>query len=190
MLGKGVGPSGNVIVFLDSCFSGTAARGGTAKERGTKKKLGPPRSEIPQVFNEKVFDGFYEGQHSSTKAKMKRPAPYVVFSATTHDQLAKETWMQIEEGNKPKRIKVGSLTYGLSQALLNLGANTTTYYDLYEKVKGLMAKKVSNVPQIEGDKHSEIFDGGAVKQENIYRVLSVEKNKNQVIIKWRDRAFS
>ena len=113
-LRRRVGPSGQVVVFLDSCFSGTP-RGTVRAQRGARP-LGPP---APGRHGQDSGGGFFErprGRGFPVEASNEsQQAPYVVFSAARHNQVAQET---LGDDN----TLVGSLTWALTGELSRLPA--------------------------------------------------------------------
>ena len=162
-LRRKVGPKGNVMVSLDSCFSGTAARGPmSAKARGTKIALGfPAHQDFSTKEKKELGGGFYEKTNRTRGlASNKETAlgSYVVFSAARHDQLAIET-------ETDDKTPVGSLSYGLNEAL-NKAGTETRYNVLFESIRStLKGLPVDNQPQIEGDVNNLIFSGQAIDQK-------------------------
>jgi hypothetical protein len=94
-----LGPTGDLLVFLDSCNSGTGTRGegkGEALVRGSLEPIGPPQPREGKVRGSDSGSGFVE---TVTPAARRYPepeqktglSPYVVFTAAAHDVLAYET---------------------------------------------------------------------------------------------------
>ncbi len=166
VLRRKVGAEGQVIVFLDSCVSGTPRGGpGEADEgavRGGAPPLGPPRNGAGPRGDEGQF-GFL-GAERGTRAGGgdQRLAPDVVISAARHNQPAYET---VGEDGRP----IGSLSWALG---LELGASnvSTTYRDLFERIHQRMRRRVSHEPQIEGPEDQLLWIGGAVEQAPFFTV--------------------
>lgn len=154
-----VGPRGDVIVFLDSCYSGTGTRG-RARVRGADKPIGFPQKAGPSTSTRKnEGSGFVEigaTARGSSASRDMTVSPLTVFSAARNDQLAFET----ETDDKKE---VGSLTYGLSQGLLKSGKGVS-YRALFAQVEYVLQGRVSNQPQIEGEIDRKLFGGHAVDQ--------------------------
>ena len=170
-LRRKVGPAGNVIVFLDSCFSGTPRGGrpagmpGAARVRGGKP-FGSPRGGGSPARVEGEGTGVMESSGARGGGGEGGLAPYVVFSAARHDQLAWET-----VGDEGK--SVGSLSYALSRELTSLDQRAGVYRHLFDRVKWLLSVRVTNEPQVEGDIDSAIFSGRAVHQDRYLDIESV-----------------
>jgi hypothetical protein len=168
-LRRKVGSAGNVVVLIDSCFSGTGTRG-DAPVRGWSVPMELPGA-VKRVTGEDNGSGFRDsalparGVAGGTEAEL---APYVVFSAARHDELAYET--ETDDGTY-----VGPLSYGISRALANARSEVQTYRRLFEQVKvALQERNVRNTPQLEGDTDSELFSGRAVLQRPFLTVSSVD----------------
>lgn len=168
-LRRKVGPTGNVIVFLDSCFSGTPRGGrpagmpGAARVRGGKP-FGLPQGGRGPTRGEGEGTGVMESSGARGGGGQGGLAPYVVFSAARHDQLA---WETLSDDGK----SVGSLSYALSRELASLDQRTGVYRHLFDRVKWLLSVRVTNEPQVEGSVDASIFSGRAVHQD---RYLGVE----------------
>jgi len=168
-LRRKVGPTGNVVAFIDSCFSGTP-RGNPpagASIRGGQP-LGKPRFGATPGALEKGSGLLEAGRGGGRGDRGREPglAPYVVFSASRPDEF---DWETRDEKGEP----VGSLSYALSLEFARLPAGVSTYRDLYQGVRLQVAYRVRNEPQIEGDEDSEIFNGQAVAQERFLRVKEI-----------------
>lgn len=166
-LRRNLGPEGNVIVFLDACFSGTGTRG-NLRVRGACPD-GSKGDCTHLVGRPSEGSGFLDAGSAVGAAGSRgggQNAPFVVFSASRHDAVAQETWT---EENKP----VGSLSYAISRALLRAGPQTT-YRAVFEEVERAMFKKrIPNEPQIEGNVDTRLFNGQAVAQEAFFEVAKV-----------------
>jgi hypothetical protein len=170
-LRRAVGPTGDVVVSLDSCFSGSATRSlidPTATARGSLEPIGPPQTPVSENLDELAPDragGFDEtATRGSSAAGPADPAlaPYVFFSASLHNELAFETRNEAQE-------KMGSLSFALSSALARAGAGDT-YRGLFRQVERIMAGRVRNTPQSEGMLERELFAGRAVPQQEFLEI--------------------
>ena len=161
-LRQAVGPTGDVVISLDSCYSGSAARSvfATARTRGDLTPIGLPQDGRT---GRDLAGGFDEVPAGPVAASA---APYVVISAARHDELAWET-----SGSDNKAM--GSLSLALSKAL-NRADTATTYRALFDDLRRTMAAAVINTPQIEGVPDREILGGKAVTQESFYTIKSYD----------------
>ncbi len=163
-LRRRVGNGGDVIVSLDSCYSGSAARAAFAgaEARGDILPIGPPQAGR----NGRDEASGFEEAGADVASPAASLAPYVVLSAARHDELA---WETISRDNRA----VGALSLALSQALTRAGTRTT-YRTLFDDVQRTMSALVVNTPQIEGEADREILGGQAVVQEPFYTIASID----------------
>lgn len=161
-----IGPSGDLIVVLDACHSGTATRGELTHVRGTKVKIAPEGYQPSQSRGQSEgWDEAGEGDQLS---------PMVVISGAGANQLNYEA--QDENGNR-----VGSLSYALSRTMSNAEANTS-YRGLFDKIMVDMSSLAPRqTPQIEGDLNRQILGGQAVPQLDYYTVKERYDEKNITI---------
>ena len=164
-----VGDRGEVVVSLDSCYSGSATRG-DARSRGSSKPFGEPqpREDGSPVAAVEEGGGYLEAASNTRGAAGGDGdglAPIVALSAARHDEEAYEAFD--DEG-----ANIGSLSLALSSALAE-AASGLTYRSLFERVKNLMASyDVSNTPQVEGSALDDpLFAGRAIEQDPFFRVL-------------------
>jgi len=173
-----VGPEGNVVVFLDSCFSGSGTRGEhTATARGTDLPIGYPAMRETRGSKSEEAGGFDEitkGARGGTIDGEGALSPYVVFSAARHDQLAFETTTEDET-----KTKVGSLSYSLHKALSE-AKQATSYRALFGKIESTLKGRVDNHPQVEGHVDRPLFSGLAIDQSPF---IEVEVENSQVFLK-------
>lgn len=163
-----LGTSGNVMVVIDACHSGTATRG-LSKARGSKEPNVPDgwvkpnsksRGEIKEI-------GFGLITTEANKAGM------VCFSGSGQDELNYE----YEENN----IGYGSLSYVMSKALIESN-NSTSYRALFENIKNKMAVIApKQTPQVEGVIDQEIL-GGKLLGTADYLSVKNWKDDTHVII--------
>ena len=146
-----VGETGDVIVTLDACHSGTATRG-FGKSRGTNIKIAPDDYQPPVKIDEGTgvceIAGKFKGINSGL-------APIVVISASGQDEANYEY--------VDKNLETyGSLSYALSAVFSDLQKNMT-YIAAFEKIKIKMNQIVpKQTPQIEGNINREVFGGRTV----------------------------
>jgi hypothetical protein len=161
-----LGPEGDLLVTLDSCYSGSGTRG-EAAVRGSERPIGPPRPRAGGANLETdggvgFADQPSQPDSSSDEAEL---APYAAFSAASHNELAFET--RDEDGRG-----IGSLSWALANALESAGPDTL-YTTLFERLSRSMSRKVRNRPQPEGELDRTLFGGSAIGQQAFYRVLAV-----------------
>ncbi len=103
-------------------------------------------------------------------------SPYVVFSASRHDEPAREA------RDKDGRW-VGSLSLAVSKALSVAGPQST-YRAVFDDVKRGMSYLVpGQTPQVEGNVDVQIFGGKAVSQAPYYEVASLLPGDTLVVLK-------
>ncbi len=174
-LRRKVGEKGEVVVSLDSCFSGTGTRG-EARARGRSTPIGPPQERTAEA-SEETGGGYLEGGPTARGGAVgdEGLAPMVAFSAARHDQLAIEA--SDDEG-----YPVGSLSYALVSALPDLGPRET-YRSLFEKLRNEMAGYgVSNIPQAEGELDAGLFQGEPVVQDPFFKVGKLSSDGTQLML--------
>jgi hypothetical protein len=170
------GADGNVVFWLDSCHSGTGARGpgDGPQPRGGRNPIGPP-AETRRASSDQE-DGVFETVDEQAQARGDGDslAPFVVISGSRQGELNYET--EDENGQV-----VGSLSFTLSQAL-STAKPGDTYDMLFDEVARLMDEKAPHQsPQIEGDIFTEVFSGRAVAQRPYYDVERVQEEGTIVI---------
>ncbi len=142
---------GNITVFLDSCFSGTATRGGNGlpkRGRGWNPKIDGPKPLQPTRGANVADASDWLGKDEAVAQG------YVVIAATRSDQIAQEA---ANDRNQP----MGALTLYLTRALEN-ATPQTTYRALFETVSAQVENAVDNQnPQMEGDADKLLFSGTA-----------------------------
>jgi len=147
---------GQLLVLLDSCNSGSTARGYIA--RGGQPVLAPP-SWNPTI-SEKKGSGLFE------RIKVREnAAPMVMFSGATADELNYEY-----QG-------IGSLSYAFSRAINELGSDIT-YRQLFAKITSIMnVIAPKQTPVIEGDVDYVFLKGEYVQQQPYFEILNIIDSK-------------
>lgn len=137
---------GNITVFLDSCFSGTATRGVPDKGRMVARGRG---------WNEKLDGkkpiGHAAGDDGLVPAGQPNRAGYVLFTACRSDQTALQTTAE-------DNTELGALTYNLVKAL-NRATPRTTYREIMERLR---VEVEEQDPQCEGPLDTLLFSGAAL----------------------------
>ncbi|MCJ7713062.1 caspase family protein, partial [Candidatus Bathyarchaeota archaeon] len=146
-----VGETGDVIVTIDACHSGTATRG-FGKSRGTNIKIAPDDYQPPVEIDEGTGVCESVGKFNGINSGL---APIVVISASGQDEANYEY--------VDKNLETfGSLSYALSVVFSDLQKNMT-YIAAFEKIKIKMNQIVpKQTPQIEGNINREVFGGRTV----------------------------
>lgn len=153
-----LGPTGNLLLILDACHSGTATRGLGIK-RGTNKIYGTPE-ELKQLRSRKNT----EDQDYGIIEDGSNLAPMAAFEASSPDQCNSEA-----EANGQG---VGSLSLAFSRAIEKVskeGDKNTTYRGLFDDIKVEMGTLVpGQSPMAEGDLDKIIFGGKMLTKPSYY----------------------
>ncbi len=164
-----VGPTGNVVVFLDSCFSGTGTRS-DLPSRGSDP-IGEPRPS-PGPREPDFATAFRERGSPPQGASL---APMVVFSAARSDELAYETNVVHEQ-------PAGAFSWALARSLSS-STLTLSYRGLFEELSRELASCCrGQEPQAEGGLDTALFNGRAVPQEAFFAVHEVLSGGMQLVL--------
>ena len=159
------GRAGNVTVFLDACYSGTGTRGpgDELPARGGETPLGPPAFAAGRAgatrgaSDDDRGTGIELGSPAATRGDVEL-APFVVFSAASPRQMAKEMY------DVDGRTKVGSLSYAIARALPEAGPGTTNRALFATIARSLLGKVSNQTPQMEGDGDFALFSNRLTQQ--------------------------
>lgn len=161
-----LGTSGNVMVSIDACHSGTATRG-MAPYRGEVRGPRTDREFVNVQATAKLKSDF------GITSQKEGLATMACFFGSSEDQLNKEYHSE--------EIKCGSLSYSISKALAETSPNVS-YKALFDQVRTTMSKIVpGQLPHLEGDANQEIFGGKLLKIDPYWSVINVV-GKNEVTI--------
>lgn len=167
-----LGATGDIVVFMDNCHSGSGTRG-TAIVRGgapplvsSKFDTGRLRAQDEGVFQEPAARGGGDNL-----------ASYVVISASRAEELNYET--RDEEGRG-----VGTLTFAVSKALGNLTPGAT-YRSFYAQVQAMVNQRAARQnPVIEGTGlDRELFGGDLVQQTPYFEVSRIAPSGTDIEIR-------
>ncbi|MEE9408431.1 MAG: caspase family protein [Polaribacter sp.] len=149
-----LGKSGQLLLLLDSCHSGSSARGG--KARGTQTVFAPEDWEPSKDGKAKGSDMFDEVKVS------KDAASYVLISGASADEL-----------NYEHPDGYGALSYAFYEAMSDLGTDFT-YRQLFDVISAKMNTFSPNQhPGIEGDQDMMLFKNEYVKQEPYFKIKNI-----------------
>lgn len=162
-----IGISGQLIVIVDACHSGTVSRG-----NGTIRGGVPPFliSTSIQKKISAVHDNDESGYLQPSVARgNNQQSKFIMISAARAE----------ESDYEYKEKQMGSLSYSVADALENkLKSSENSFRDMFEYIRNTMAIIVpSQNPQLEGDKDIKIFDGDILIQQPFYKVLGENNNK-------------
>lgn len=171
-----LGNTGDVIVFMDNCHSGSGTRG-VAKIRGD----GPPflSPDFDPKSHYKSDSSLLYREQGSSDIDNGKMASYEVFSATRPEELDEET-------KDDNGIGVGSLTYAISKAFQDISTDKSlpTYRTLFARIQTTMNIKVPGQhPLLEGNGSDRLIFGGAFRHQEPYIEISKIENHHQIIIK-------
>lgn len=153
-LRNALGKNGQLLLLLDSCHSGSSARGG--KARGTKNVFAPKDwqpSKNAKVQGSDMFDDVKVNENA---------APYVLISGASADEL-----------NYEHPDGFGALSYAFSEAMSDLGSDFS-YRQLFDVIAAKMNTFSPNQnPGIEGNQDMKLFKNEYVKQEDYFKIKSI-----------------
>jgi len=162
-----LGATGQLIVTLDCCHSGTASRGDHLS-RGINTPFVLPNT-IAVNGTEDTEKGF------GITIGSKNLAKFVILSGATAEQLNSETID--EEGTA-----CGSLSYALCKSLMSIEKGDS-FRKLFALITKQMAENVPNQnPQIEGEIDVSIFNTAFVNQAPYYEILAAKDDNTFTIV--------
>jgi len=165
---KKVGTSGQVLVIMDSCSSGTGLKGGYAKARGGA----PPMIPVGQQANPTAMDTRPAMADLFTSGEGL--GGLVFISATGPDELNHET---LNDMGQP----AGPLSYAFFHTFSSINEHET-YRSLFARMARIMAgTSPGQHPQLEGDADMVVFDGRFARQQAFITVREVTDEKNVVV---------
>ncbi|MEP7195697.1 MAG: caspase family protein [Saprospiraceae bacterium] len=170
-LRKQLTSTGQLIVALDACHSGTGTRGG-GTARGTSEPMASS-DYIQKNLKQKLVK---ENNQVSESASLKNAnlASMIAFFGSSQNQVNYE--MTNDQG-----VQYGSLSYALSKNLI-ISKKAESYRGLFDKIKIEMANIAPlQQPQAEGDLDTEILNGKALGSANYYKVISGSQDAQIVI---------
>lgn len=161
-----LGSAGHILLFLDSCHSGTGTRG-SAKVRGGAPPL------VPEGWNPKIRKdgkvGFGITSAASRGAVTEALAKFVVFSGASANELNYETY---DDEQNP----VGSLSYCIYKSFSQMKPGDT-YRQVFARIMAEMASKAPfQNPAIEGDIDFTVFGGDFSPQTEYFNLTSVKSD--------------
>lgn len=150
-----LGKSGQLLVLLDSCHSGSATRG--AKARGGQGTF------APVGWSEKTSEKTNGSAMLEKTIIDKDAAPFVMITGASAEELNYEY-----EG-------FGSLSFAFSKAMTDLGTDFS-YRQLFSKITTNMnVISPKQTPTIEGDMDYKLFKGEYLAQQKYYEINTISK---------------
>jgi hypothetical protein len=149
-----LGKDGQLLFLLDSCHSGSSARGG--KARGSKAVFAPENWK-------QTKNGINLGSDVFDKVKVSsNAAPYIMISGASANEL-----------NYEHPDGFGALSYAFSEAMNDLGEGFS-YRQLFSKIAVKMNVFSPNQnPTIEGDLDLMLFKNQYNKQQAFFEVKKI-----------------
>jgi len=174
VLRQKVSKEGQVLVFMDSCHSGTGTRGEkpAVKVRGgTEPMIIPEFESVAPAGSEEIEKGFGMNEAPiQTRGGGSEMAPLVIFAGASFNELNYETLD--ENGNG-----VGSLSYSIAKVFNDIEEGMT-YRSFFNKIHSNMSTIAPRqTPMLEGDIDYEIFNGATVEQEGYFTIENVLNEK-------------
>jgi len=164
-----VGKDGQVLVFMDSCHSGTGTRGEkpAVKIRGGGDPLIIPEYESVTSGSSEAEKGFGLSEIPvASRGVGGEMAPMVLFAGASFNELNYET--TDDEGNG-----VGSLSYCITKVFSEMEEGMT-YRSLFNKIHSTMSTVAPRqTPMLEGDIDYEVFNGAMVEQEGYFAITRI-----------------
>jgi metacaspase-1 len=169
-----IGTEGQILVFMDSCHSGTGTRGEkpAVKVRGGLDPLIIPEFESVTPGTSKEGEkGFGMNEApAGTRGTGGGMAPMVLFAGASFSELNYET---LDENGKG----VGSLSYSITKVFTKMEEGMT-YRTLFSKVHASMSTVAPRqTPMLEGDIDYQVFNGTVVKQEPYFSIKDILNEK-------------
>lgn len=168
-LRRKLGPTGNVAVWFDACYSGTGARLVFEPVSRGQNPIGRPATFHPTTLEGER--GLFETRNTDDDADDALKASLVVFSSSRHDKKSFE--MDLPDGRKG-----GRLSHAL-HAVLQTAGPTTTYQALFDRMQVWMANVGGNVqtPQLEGAAQNLVFSGQAIATQPHFEIKAVDTDR-------------
>lgn len=143
----------SVTVTFDSCFSGTAIRGGVSRGSNWSKSTA---ENIGDQISETSASGLVENSKSPNTG-------FVYISAASPIEIAGET----------EDFSMGLFTQALIKTLDRIKTKpNNTYGDVFESIKDVVTRQSDSQqnPQIEGDKDNLLFGNSVIPTERYYTI--------------------
>ena len=168
-----LGETGHLLIFLDSCHSGSGLRGssGTAA-RGDKPPL--VKSDFKSSSTGTSYSQSVADSPAASRGTGKNLSKMILFAGASSNESNYETYM---DGKS-----VGSLSFAISKVISQLTGDDT-YRQFFAKIRSEMAIAAPRQsPVIEGDINFKLFAGDSKKQEP-YVELKKRLSQNTVELK-------
>lgn len=161
-----LGANGHILLFLDSCHSGTGTRG-SAKVRGGAPPLVPENWTAPTAKKDGKVGFGMSANPNSRGVSTDQLARFVVFSGASANELNYETYD--DENNA-----VGSLSYCIYKSFSQMKEGDT-YRQVFARIMSEMAAKAPfQNPAIEGDLDYAVFGGDYAVQSEYFNLTTAK----------------
>lgn len=168
-----LGKSGDLLVIIDACHSGSGTRGGVALARGNNSPMVSANFEKKKITSTKDPNGVFK-ENTRTKLNLADAATYVLLSGAQAQELNFEC---LDDQNKA----VGSLSYAFSKAISNLEGKIT-YRALFAQIEGVMREKApKQKPVLEGDGIDRELFGGKYQRQQPYITINPAQSDSRKI---------
>lgn len=164
--------TGDLLVMLDACHSGTGTRGvSDLKPRGAKEPM--VSEQFDATTAKPDVNGVFK-DNQGTKLS-KDPATYVVISGAQAKEYNYECY---DDNGNP----VGSLSYAFSKTISQL-KDKTSYRSLFAQIENIMRDKAPRQkPVLEGDGIDRTLFGGNFISQKPYYTIKRWNNDGEFIL--------
>ncbi|MEO6655051.1 MAG: caspase family protein, partial [Pyrinomonadaceae bacterium] len=165
----------NIVYILDSCHSGSGTRDASEAVRRL-----PVRHTVPESVRGvgAIARGDARSDDNSRGGMLPPGDDYIVITAAAPDETAQEKQCFEECGVTDRPVVYGYLTYYLIDELRNARSDTS-YRELMDNVRRRVSSdKLSQTPQIEGDKQRFVFGSLGSHEDNFTRIIESVQRPN------------
>jgi metacaspase-1 len=168
-----LGKSGDLLVTLDACHSGSGTRDvQTAKIRGANIPM-VTRTFSPAAYSVIENDGVFKENVVATLSD--DAATFVLISGA---QARESNYECYDDNDNP----VGSLSYAFSKALSSI-KGTITYQGLFSLIENYMLGKApKQKPVLEGDGINRGLFGGNYEKQQPYFSVNIKQSKQDLVV--------
>jgi hypothetical protein len=170
---KKIGPTGHLLLLIDSCHSGNMSRGNNGlNRRGSSNKI-----EIPQDLSEHLAIENVKKGNSDWIENETEDAELSSFCAISGCMSSELNYEITDKSN----VGYGSLTYAFCEILKQPGIEKMNYQDVAIRIKQIIQNKnslkdLSQHPTAEGDLKNSFLSGQAMGIKPYFEIETVENN--------------
>ena len=155
-----IGPTGHLLLLMDSCYSGDISRG-ESSVRGGEPPIKLPNHRMATRLTTKPTDASDYLERSGTA--QPNMGKFILITASEKNELSAN--VKDNAGNR-----LGALTYAFSKAMRQLETGDS-YRRLFTKIVDCVAEQsVNQNPTLEGDADLPIFGGSFVARNAVFRL--------------------